>query len=321
MTNLGFQTFVNNELPVAVAGDFADMSPRATVQAPPGGFVAVAGGINTGLFAWGNPATGLATPYYQPNSGLGFIHRENNALITTFLGQASTLIVPGHPATLFNQGGFWGLFTGGATVGQKVYIDPVLGTLSAGATGAGVAGTMTASVATTGLMTVTAISGTPLLVGQGVYVTGLPVGSYISALGSGTGGTGTYQLANSAGAAYIVVSSTTINYQGSYETGFYCGSNVKVAASFTASLSGSTGILTVSAVSSGVIEAGQFLTATGLTAANVNILSQLTAVSPTTGGGTGTYLTNYPSGAANVSSTATFAAVAGQLGKISSWGA
>lgn len=321
-TSTGFQQFVNNQLPVGVAGDFASANPFANVQAPPGGFVAAPNGLTVGCFAWGNPLTRVASNYYQANSGLGFVHRENNALITTFLGISSMQVLAGMMATLMNQGDFWGLFTAGATVGQKVYADAVLGTLSAGAAGAGVAGTLTGSVAVGGLMTVSAITGTPLLVGQSVYATGIPIGSYISALGSGTGGTGTYQLANAAGAPYIVVSSGTINYQGLVETPFYCASNVAAAASVTG-LIAATGVLTVTAVGSGSLEAGQFLSATvgGISIpSNIQILSQITATSPAfpTGGGTGTYLTNAPAGFVLGSGTVT--AVAGQLGKISSWG-
>jgi hypothetical protein len=323
MISLGFQQYANNQLPVGVAGDFADTTPRASVQAPPQGFVAAPEGLTVGCFGWGNPATRIASNYYQPNSGLGFVHREQQALITAFLAVATMEILPGDMAILMNQGGYWGIFTGGATVGQKVYADPTYGTLTAGATGGGVTANSTAaSLATTGVLTVGATLTGTLAPGQAVYATGIPIGSYIGSQVSGsTGSTGTYQLVNANGTAFPVVSSTTVYFQGVYETPFWCGSNVDVAAVVTGSIA-ANGVMTITAVGSGVLSAGQFLT--GGTGANaipslVQILSQTVFTSPTTGGGTGVYLVSTPP--ATVITSTTITGVAGQLGKISSWGA
>src|SRR5579859_5509376 len=97
---MGFQNRVNLQPPPAVAGDFAGTNPRMSVTAPPGGFTAAPdypqtfGGPLTealvvGRFAWFNyatddsvvdgdlPAGGLASNYFQPNSVLGFVHRED----------------------------------------------------------------------------------------------------------------------------------------------------------------------------------------------------------------------------------------------------
>jgi hypothetical protein len=321
----GFQSFVNNELPIGVAGDFAGANIRASVIAPPGGFVAAAEGVTIGTFAWGDPASKIASNYYVPNALLGFVHRENQGLITNFLGISTFIVQPGHEITLQSQGDYLGIFASGATVGQKVYADPVLGTLTAAATGQGVTANSTAaSLATTGILTVGATLTGTLAPGQAVYATGIPAGSYIGSQLSGTtGSTGTYQLINANGTAFPVVSSTTVYFAGVYETPFYVGSNVPVNATFTASIAAPvspavSGVMTVSAVAGGVLAAGQFLSATGLAASlNVTILSQLTATSPTTGGGTGTYLVSYSGGA--VTSTNTFVGTAGQLGKITSW--
>jgi hypothetical protein len=325
----GFQSFVNNELPLGVAGDFAGANIRATVAAPPFGYVAAGGGVLVGAFGWGNPATQIASNYYQPNSSLGFVHRENNALITSFLGIASMLIPQGLRVTLFNQGDFFGTFSGAATVGQKVYCDPVTGLLSANATGNGVTANSTAaSLANTGVLTVGATLTGTLAPGQGVVATGIPAGSYIgSQLTGTTGSTGTYQLVNANGSiasgSWPVVSSTTVLFYGVFETPFQVASNVLASALFTASLAapvapGVGGILTITAIASGVPAANQFITATGggglAASANAQILYQLTG----TAGSTGTYQTNYNGGAA-VTSTNTFVGSAGTVGKISSW--
>lgn len=50
----------------------------------------------------------------------------------------------------------------------------------------------TASIASTGVMTVTAITAGRIRVGTPLTGTGIPAGSVVTALGSGTGGTGTY---------------------------------------------------------------------------------------------------------------------------------
>src|ERR1035441_957803 len=284
----GFQTFVNNELPIGVVGDFVGASIRASVPAPPGGFVASSQGVLVGNWAWGNPATGIASNTYQLNSSGGFVHRENNGLITQFLGFNTLTVLPGNMITLMAQGDYFAAFAAAATVGQKVYADPVTGALSAGATGGGVTANSTAaSVANTGVLTVGATLTGTLAAGQGVTGVGLPPGSYIGSQISGsTGSTGTYQLLNSYGAiasgSWPVVSSETINFYGVIETPFYMASNVKVNAAFTASLAAPVspavnGILTVTAVGGGVLEPGQFLTATGggglANSLNVQIIS------------------------------------------------
>jgi len=324
----GFQSFVNNELPIGVAGDFAGANIRTTVSAPPFGFVAPAGGTIIGAFAWGNPATGLATNYYQPNSSLGFVHRENQGLITTFLGFSTMSAFAGDRLTLFNQGDFFGNFTGAATVGQKVYCDPVTGLLTANATGNGVTANSTAaSLANTGILTVGATLTGTLAVGQAVTGVGIPAGSSIGSQISGTtGSTGTYQLVNAvpiASGSWPVVSSETVYFWGVFETPFQVASNLLANATFTASLAAPVapavgGILTISAIAGGVPAPGQFITATGggglLSTQNVQILLQLTG----TTGSTGTYLTNY-AGSAAVTSTNTFVGAAGNVAKISSW--
>ncbi|MGH9640855.1 MAG: structural cement protein Gp24 [Terriglobales bacterium] len=321
MAVTGFQQFVNNIQPPGIPGDFADANIRSSVIANPGGFVAGVSGANAGTFAWGDPATGLVDSYYKLNSALGFVRREMNALITAFLGIATSKIVPGNIVTLMNQGSFWGLFAAGATFGQKVYVDPITGALTGAATGQGVTANSTAaSLATTGVLTVGATLTGTLAVGQAVTNAAgtIPPGSYITSQLTGTAGsTGTYQLANVNGTAFAVVGSGTVNFWGVQETSFYVAETVTAGTSFTASIAApvapsNNGIMTITAIGSGVPAPGQFLAGTGI-GANVQILSQLTG----TTGSTGTYLTNY-SGTAITSETITGSQ--GQVGKISSWG-
>lgn len=319
----GFQTFVNNQLPPAVAGDFASANPYSSVLAPPGGYVAVSEGVNVGCFAYLDPATGLASNYAKPNANFGWVSREMQSIITQFLGISSSLILQGDMVTAYNQGDFFALFAAGGAAGQKVYADPLTGVCTAGAAGSGVKGTLTGSIAagSPAVLTVSAVTGTPLAVGQVISGTGIPEGTYIASLGTGSGGTGTYNLANANGTVVPTVSSETMTYWGAQETPFYLQETVAADASFTAALAVPVspsvfGVLTVSAISSGVLAAGQFLSATGLASSlNVQILEQLTG----TAGSTGTYLTNYTGSAGAIGSTSSFVGTQGKVGKISSW--
>lgn len=316
----GFQTFVNKELPPGIPGDWAGANIRANFPAGPFELVASPGGVTVGAMCWANPNTGLATSYFVPGCAAAFVHREAQGIITQFLGIATMEIVEGDAVTPQVQGDWWGLFAGGATAGQKVYANPVTGALSAAATGNSVSGAITsASLSSAGVLTVATITGTPLAVGQVIVGTGVPNGSYIASLGTGTGGTGTYNLANVDGTAFSTVSAEAMTYYGAQETQFYVAQPVTADCSFTASLAEPAagtafGVLTVTAIASGALTPGQWISATGLPgSANVQILEQTSG----TTGGTGTYLTTNVG--YTISSTNTFDATQGKMGKISSW--
>src|SRR5574337_1140790 len=99
---MGFQTAVNADLPLAIAGDFASNNPRAAYPATEGAHVAGAGGVVVARFAWiqadgvtvkNSPAAGTPVPD-------GFIHREQQALITNYLADSGNTIPAGFPVTL-----------------------------------------------------------------------------------------------------------------------------------------------------------------------------------------------------------------------------
>ncbi len=115
-----------------------------------------------------------------------------------------------------------------------------------------------------GLLTVTAITSGYLAVGQYIEGGSTPKGTKIVGFNTGTGGTGTYYLNTSS-----TVSSTTLT------------SNTANGALFVGSISGTT--LTVSSVSTGVIEVGQYVTGSNITT-GTRIISAGTGI-----GGTGTY--------------------------------
>ena len=137
---MGFQTTVNLQQAPAVAGDFATANPRASFPAGEGQYVAAATGVTVGRFAWIDATTGLVS-----NTGTGkpdgFIHREQQALISVYLAEASNVVPRGFPVTVMRTGDYWAQATVGAAVkGNKVFAKLSDGTVQAGAAGATIAG-------------------------------------------------------------------------------------------------------------------------------------------------------------------------------------
>ena len=119
-------------------------------------------------------------------------------------------------------------------------------------------------------MLVTAVSSGTLAVNQSVVVPGGNSGIYISALGTGTGGIGTYTIA--------VPPNNTNTTTPSQSVG-------TTQATFTASTAGTT--LTVTGTPTGTLAVGQYLTSTG-GGTNVTFATKITALGTGTGGA-GTY--------------------------------
>ena len=146
----GFQTQVNLQPAPAVAGDFASANPRWNVLAGPGGLVAGALGVSVGRFAWVDPANGQTVNNFGTGAPSGFVHREQQALITTYLAESSMLVRQGFDVTLMNGGDFWVKNDGAnaVTVGMKAYANYLTGKVSFGATGSPPqAASVTASIA------------------------------------------------------------------------------------------------------------------------------------------------------------------------------
>jgi hypothetical protein len=159
-----------------------------------------------------------------------------------------------------------GTSTGGTGTAFATYQDAVV---------------MTAAIATT-VLTVSAVASGTLAVGQAVDGTGVTAGTYITALGTGTGGAGTYTLS-----ASQTVSSTTL-YAGQ-------SSNAVVTGSIA------TTTLTVTAVTSGRLRVGQTISGTGVTGGTT-----ITAL-VTGKGGTGTYTVSASQTVTSTTITGTFA--------------
>lgn len=301
----GFQTSVAYNPAPAVEGDFASSNPRKVVLAGPGGLVAGTQGLTVGRFAWlsyqfidADEAPAVADNFGS-GAPAGFVHREQQGLLTTYLQESGMLVPGGFPVTLFDSGDFWVKNSGAALaqVGMKAYANYADGKVtfaaaSAPATASGSASSVAASTSSStgsindNILTLTAIgsgtiypgttiSGTgvatgtkivkqvlPLLSGEAVggigrYTvsipeqsvasttisgtygtltvggtvagtwgvggsitgTGISVTTYVTALGTGTGGAGTYVVD-----VNTVVSSTAITLALNYETKWYARS-------------------------------------------------------------------------------------------------
>lgn len=208
----GFPNTVQTQPALAVEGMRASTNPIINILAGDSALVAGTGGVIVGRFAWVD-----STDTTVLNSGTGapsgFIMNNLQAAISTFTDESSLIVPAGRGITVMSQGDFWVRCANASTRGQKIFASLTDGRASSAAAGATIAAaSVTASIAAT-TMTVTAVASGTLVVGQEITGTGVTDGTYITALGTGTGGTGTYTVSNSQ-----TVTSRTITAIASVET-------------------------------------------------------------------------------------------------------
>lgn len=314
---MGFQLQVNREIGVAVEGDFTSANPRISLLAGAGMFVSAPAprSPNVARFNWADYATGKVYGSFrgEPTARLGFMHRENQALIVPYLADSQLSIEAGIMSPLHVGGEFWVRIpsTAACTLGQKAFAQYIDGSIVAAAAGTATqTASVTASFAATGVMTVTAVASGTLRVGAVLTGGNIPAGVavVILALGTGAGGTGTYLTT----AAAVYTSAAAVLANESVETAFKFESSLAIDPVFTGALA-STGVLTTS-VQTGVIEATMQVIGTGVPR-NTRIVQQLTG----TAGAAGTYRTNLPAGNAPVVASSAMSATSGRLAKISNW--
>lgn len=276
----GMQTTVNTVPSPAVAGDFCDSNPRSSVDAGPGGFVAGALGVTIGRFAWASYA-GVDpdnAPTIVNNTGAGvptgFVHREQQGLITTYLDNADLTVPTGFGVTLMNAGGYWAANAGTtqALRGHKAYARNSDGAVFFAATGTPGTATVTGSI---GAVATTSVTGS--IAGNVLTVSAVGSGTlYPGATLSGTGGGG-------------VASGTKIVSQLSGTTGGVGTYAVSIPEQTVTSttITAAAGLLTVASVSSGTLAVGDLLAATG--GGGITTGTVISALGTGTGG-TGTYI-------------------------------
>jgi hypothetical protein len=287
MTTGGIQSQIYTQPAPAVAGDFASANPRYSTLAGPGGVVAGPSGLTIGAFAWlsGFP-DGDGAPAQASNSGsgnvAGFVGRNQQGLITTYLTSSGMVIPAGFQATIFSAGDFW-IKNGNASIaaepGMKAYAN-----FATGAATFGLPATPTTTTQTTAtIATGTAATFTGSIAGEILTITGAVANTlYLGALLSGTGvATGTQitsQLTGAAGAA----GTYTVNV-GEQSV----ASTALTATPYLAAGTGGSGIVlgsVISGVSTGVTGVVVNGVVTAIITAGTNVVVQL----PYPGTGTAT---------------------------------
>ncbi len=138
-----FQQTINVNQAPAIAGDFASANPRHSALSVPGGYVAGPQGLTIGLFAWADTATGTVLANAGTGAPTGFVHRNLQAMITTYLAEFGMTIPAGFEVgDLFDAGAFFAKNAGAGAVtrGMKAFANNTNGTVSFAAAGATVAG-------------------------------------------------------------------------------------------------------------------------------------------------------------------------------------
>ena len=293
---MGFQTQINVQPAPAVWGDFCDTNPRFTVPAGAGALVAGPAGLTIGRFCWTYPPVDPDGTYaIAENNGpgllpgsevTGFVHREQQGLITLYLADSSMVVAAGFGVTVYNGGDFWtkNEGTSEALIGQACYASFANGAALFAAPGSNpLSATVTGSIGAESASFLGSISGDVLTVTQ-VHSGTLVVGAQLS------GGTGMLagtqivsQLTGAAGGAGTYL----LNY-----------AEQTVA---QALLTATYGLLTVTAVAAGALVVGAILTGSGIAAG-----TQITALG-TGAGNVGTYFLNNTQTIAGESITAQLA--------------
>jgi hypothetical protein len=304
-----FPTSVNSLQAPAVRGDFASQNPRASVLAGQGALVAPVGGLIVGNFAFVTGATASAgetvSQSYTSGTQIGFLAREEQGLISTYLAGDSLVVPQGFMVTLYDEGEFFAYFGNGVTPGSTVYADESTGApttaASTSVTGeVGFTGTGSlATVSTVAQLTLATITSGVITIGDIVSGTGT-ASNVVTSLASGT--------ANTVGAVY--------NLSGAVTT--------EAAEAITTA----SATLNVTAVASGSLSVGDPVTGTGVTAGTT-----IGSFGPGTTGGVGTYGLIIPgntpfhtaaetiTGSTNVVTAFVVRSFAGpgELAKISTW--
>ena len=286
-----FPSLVNTQPAIACPGDFVKTERMHSVDAGPGALVAGAAGLTVGRFAWLDSALKAAS-----NTGAGapagFVGRQNgSALITAFLGEASSVIPAGQVCTLHDGGDFFAKNDGSTSVtkGMKAYAVNADGRVMFAATGsppqgASVTGSIAINRGTASSIapnSVTgAISGTTLTV-SAVGTGALAPGQIISGTGVTEGTTIVNQLTGAAGSTgtYTVSVSQTV-------------SSTTITTPYAATL-------TVGGTVTGTFVPGQIISGTGVTA-NTAITRNISGT-----GGAGTYAVNISQTTSSTAITAT----------------
>jgi hypothetical protein len=207
-----FQKQVNAGMAVGTAGERWSNNPVTVISR------LAEAAVTIGRFVF--PSTDPATQVKNSGTGLplGLAIKSVVPPITAYLAESTVTIPASQPVEVAQKGQFLVNCAGSSSYGQKAFASYTDGSARAGAAGATLTGDNgigfigTAHQSTTTL-TVDSVTSGSLAVGQKVSQTG---GNdvYITALGTGTGGTGTYTVSASqtVGTAQAPVAATSSLY-------------------------------------------------------------------------------------------------------------
>lgn len=271
-----------------VEGDFASANPRFSVLASQGALVS-GSSLIVGRMAWVDP-TGVTANSFGSGPVAGFVGRNWQGLITTFLAETSMQVLPGIMCSLYSGGDFWAKNAGTNSVvpGMKAYALYASGALVFAATGnppqaatstastiaAGTSTSVTASIAAVnnpgnveiGIMTVTAVGSGALVVGGLLSGTGVQSGTQIVNQLTGTaGGVGTYTV----NIPQTTASTTVTQSYGLFTAGGTITGTFGVGDVLSGS--GVTAGTTITALGTGTGGAGTYIVQTSQTAASTAI--------------------------------------------------
>ena len=130
---------------IGVPGMFASNNPYATYIPDEGGLIAGPNGLTVAAFAWVDADNRIATnapPSGDTSAPAGFVLNDGSATISNILDEYTMTFLPGYMVTLLTAGDVYALSTTATTKGQKVFASTTDGTISTGAAGATVAGSV-----------------------------------------------------------------------------------------------------------------------------------------------------------------------------------
>lgn len=282
----GFPTQVNTQQAPAVAGDFADINPRVSLNAGEGSYVAGLLGVVVAAFCWQDPINPNALNSYGTGPVTAFVSRQGQkADIVQYLADSSMTILQGVELNAFTAGGFW-MKNSGATAaapGMKAYANyngggvtfAATGTPPTGATDTGATLTKNVSASTGGAIPV-ANTGTVTIAGQVMTVSAVGAGSVLA------GGVGQTVAGTNIDPATAILSQISGTAGGA---GAYLVSVSQTVASATAATFSGAGLTLTGGNTSGTFAPGMTISGTNVPAGET-ILAYGTA----TTGGAGTYL-------------------------------
>jgi hypothetical protein len=287
-----FQTRVNLYNPLGVEGDFASANPRATALTPgDGALVAGPNGVTIGKFAWiesdGRTVTNSGQNLAVPD---GFVHRDQQGLLTEYLQAAGMLIPPGFPVTLMVAGDFLAVNNGPSSLprGGKLYASFYDGSVQ---TSAGTAASVTATLGSTN----TASLGSTNTASLGSTSTGTVVAGHANQI-TLTATTGTISIGDFIAAADDSIPGGTTVLQnlgaGVYEISAECTTTAQTVTTF--------GAVMVVTSCTGLISVGDTVSGSGGFPVGATITSQLPGG---TTGGAGSYVLSAAGSAYKASGT------------------